>query len=102
MIELLNNADKSNIVFATIREYKSGENDISILIFTKVCQLIIQKKAQFDHIDTQDIYDNTKECFDFYNAFIKEHNLELPLIPSEHYDLVVEMCNKAIKEEIND
>lgn len=95
---LLTDIDKSNIIFTAIRDYKQGESDFFILITLAVFNTISNKKSQLDVIDTQILYEEISDCFDFFNAFIKEKNMELPEIPSEHYDITMYMINDVIDD----
>lgn len=84
------------IILSAIRDYKPNENDIAILIVEKVCNQI--SKTVDTQIDTQDIYDEVAECFDFYNDFIKERNVDLKEIDDGFYELVKEYLNIIVGE----
>ena len=47
--------------------------------------------------DTQEIYDIIIECFDFYNDFIKEKNINLKPIEDGFYELVEIYINDIVK-----
>lgn len=93
---LINDTEKSNIIFKAIQEYKPGENDFSILISVKVMEAITKNKNNFDHVDPQDILEEIEDTFDFFNDFIKERKINLPNIPENHKNLVEEMMNQGM------
>lgn len=93
---LISDAERSNIIFKSIQEYKPGENDFSILISVKIIAAIIKNKDQFGQIDAQDIYKEIEDTFDFFNDFIKERKIDLPEIPEDHKELVKEMMNQGM------
>ena len=93
---LINDAERSNIVFQAIKEYKEGENDFSILISVKVMAAINKNKNQFGKIDAQDIFEEIEDTFDFFNDFIEKRKINLPKIPSEHYTLLEYKINEAM------
>ena len=84
------------IILSAIRDYKTGENDISILIVEKVvAQIIDCVNSQFT---TQDIFDEIIEVFNFYNDFITQKKIKMQLIPDEMGELVEVYINEVIKE----
>ena len=93
---LLSDNEHLTIILSAIRDYKPGENDIAILIVEKVSQQIIDLVDK--QFNTQDIYNEVEECFDFYNAFIKERNVDLKPIEEGFYELVKEYLNMVVKE----
>lgn len=94
---LLSDEERFSIVLNTIREHQNGINDIPMIIVDKVCKQVIQSVNK--QIDTQEIYDEVVECFNFYNDLVKEKNLsDLPIIEDEFYDLVEVFLNDVIKE----
>ena len=96
---LLSDEEHFAIVLSAIRDYVPNETDIAILIVEKVSnQLLNLTNEQFS---TQDIYDEVVECFDFYNDFVKEKNIDLKTIGDEIYELVLMYLN-AIVEEYNE
>lgn len=97
MVELLTDVDMANIIFLAIQKH-SGSNTIATDIIDLVVQKMITKKDSID--STQDICDTILECFDLYNAFINEKNMDLPYINDESYDLVVDVLNNIIGEMI--
>ena len=97
-MDLLTDIEKSNIIFKAIRNYKPGENDFFVLITIEVFNVITHKKMQLGTIDTKDLYEEISDCFDFFNSFVVEKNMDLPKIPKEHYDLTMYMINDAIND----
>ena len=94
---LLSDEERFSIVLNTIREHQNGINDIPMIIVDKVCKQVIQSVNK--QIDTQEIYDEVVECFNFYNDLVKEKKIsDLPIIENEFYDLVEVFLNDAIKE----
>lgn len=92
---MLNNNDRLMIILTSIRNYTKGK-DIYTLITEEVCRIILLKNDS--KISTQDIYDDITECFDFYNSFIAEKNMDLPSIPDGAYDLVLAYLNNLLEE----
>lgn len=97
-MSLLSNEEKFSIVLASIRDYKEGENDIAILIVEKISKQLIDSINY--QIDTQDILDEVIECYNFYNDFIEQKNVNLKTIPKEWYELVEIYLNEIV-EEVN-
>lgn len=93
---LLTEEEHFTIVLSAIRDYIPGENDIAILIVEKVSnQIITSVDKQFS---TQDIYDEVAECFNFYNDFIREKNVDLKVIDEGFYELVKQYLNMIVEE----
>lgn len=93
---LLSDEEHFTIILSAIRDYTPGETDIAILIVEKVSnQLSGLVNQQFS---TQDIYDEVVECFDFYNDFIKEKNIDLKFINDDVYELVLMYLNMIVEE----
>ena len=93
---LLSDEEHLTIILSAIRDYTPGETDIAILIVEKVSnQLSGLVHQQFS---TQDIYDEVVECFDFYNDFIKEKNIDLKFINDDVYELVLMYLNMIVEE----
>ena len=84
------------IILSAIRDYQPGENDIPILIVEKVCNQI--PNSVDNQISTQDIYNEVEECYNFYNDFIKEKNVNLKVIEEGYYELVKEYLNIIVEE----
>lgn len=84
------------IILSAIRDYQTGENDIPILIVEKVCNQI--PNSVDNQISTQDIYNEVEECYNFYNDFIKEKNVNLKVIEEGYYELVKEYLNIIVEE----
>lgn len=93
---LLSDEKQFDILLSTIYDYQEGVNDIPILMVQKICQQLIQSIDK--QTDTQEIYDTVVDCFDFYNDFIKEKNVDLQPIEDGFYDLVELYINDIIKE----
>lgn len=93
---LLLDEEHLTIILSAIRDYTLGENDIAILIVQKVSnQLSTLVNEQFS---TQDIYDEVVECFDFYNDFVNEKNIDLKTIDDGMYELVLQYLNMIVEE----
>lgn len=99
MVELLTNIEMANIIFLAIQQYKGNENHIVTDIVRLTVKQILKKDIKID--DIQDVCDTVLECFDLYNAFIQEKNMNLPLINDESYDMIVNVLNNLIGEMIN-
>ena len=94
---LLDDVEMANIIFLTIQQHKAGENKI----VTDLIKTSLKKVQEKDIQDTQDICDTVIECFDFYNDFVNEKNMNLPLIQESSYDMIVALLNNIIGEMIN-
>lgn len=94
---LLSDEEHFGIIMMAIRDYIPGETDIAILIVEKVSKQIIESvDVQFT---TQDIYDEVIECFDFYNDFVTEKNIDLKKIDDSLYEFVRQQLNDIVEEE---
>lgn len=93
---LLSEEEHFTIVLSAIRDYTPGENDIAILIVEKVSNQIINSVS--DEFSTQDVYNEVAECFDFYNDFVKEKNIDLKIIEDGFYELVSQYLNIIVEE----
>lgn len=92
---LLSDEEQFNIILTTIYDYQEGVNDIAIIMVEKICSQLIDSINQ--PTDTQEIYDIIIECFDFYNDFIKEKNINLKPIEDGFYELVEIYINDIVK-----
>ncbi len=93
---LLSDNERLVIILSAIRDYIPGENDIAILIVEKVSKQIIDSvDTQFT---TQDIYDEVEECYNYYNDFIKEKQIDLKIIEEGYYELVKSYLNIIVEE----
>lgn len=99
MSELLSDVEMANVVFLAIQHHKSNENKIATDIVDLAIKQILKKKIQVD--DTQDICDVVFDCFDLYNSFVNEKNIQAPLIDDTSYDLIVSILNNIVGEMIN-
>ncbi len=98
-MSLLSDEEKFGIVLASIRDYKEGENDIAILIVEKLTKQLINSIN--NQIDTQDILNEVIECYNFYNDFIEQKNINLKTISEEWYKLSEIYMNQVVKEVNN-
>lgn len=93
---ILNDQQKMVLILNTIKGYKKDEDDIGILLVQNVA------KKLSDIIDspitTEDIYYEIEECFNFYNDFVKDKKVDLPLVNDKMNDLVVFYLNTIVKE----
>ena len=93
---LLSDNERLVIILSAIRDYIPGENDIAILIVEKVSKQIIDSvDTQFT---TQDIYDEVEECYNYYNDFIREKQIDLKIIEEGYYELVKSYLNIIVEE----
>ena len=95
---VLTKNDMRNIVFATINE-KPGEQT-AMTLMRKCCGKIAEKAI--GPIDTQEICDDVLECMDYYNDFVNEKNMNLPIIGENYYNLVVVVLNALMGEILNE
>ena len=97
---VLSNNDMRNIVFATINE-KPGEKT-AITLTRKACGKIVEKAKGKGQIDTQEIMDDVIECLNYYNDFVKEKNMELPIVGDTYFTLIELTLNALIGEILNE
>lgn len=95
---VLTENDMYNIIFQTIQQ-RPGENTATTLM-RNTCNAIVEKNSGL--IDTQEICDDVLNCFDYYNDFIKEKNMNLPIIGETYYNMVVVVLNALIGEILNE
>ena len=93
---LLTDEDHLAIIIMAIRDYIPGETDVAILIVEEVSNQII--KQVNDSFTTQDLYDEIVECFDFYNDFVTEKNIDLKTIDDSIYEFVRQQLNELVEE----
>lgn len=93
---LLTPNEHLTIILSSIRDYQPGENDIPILIVQKISKQLIESID--NQITTQDIYDEVEECFNFYNDFIENKNVDLEKIDDGFYELVKTYLNMIVEE----
>lgn len=93
---LLTPNEHLTIILSSIRDYQPGENDIPILIVQKISKQLIDSVD--NQITTQDIYDEVEECFNFYNDFIENKNVDLEKIDDGFYELVKTYLNMIVEE----
>lgn len=93
---LLTPNEHLTIILSSIRDYQPGENDIPILIVQKISKQLIDSVD--NQITTQDIYDEVEECFNFYNDFIEDKNVDLEKIDDGFYELVKTYLNMIVEE----
>ena len=92
---MLTNNDRLMIVLSAIRSYTKGK-DIYTLITEEACRVMLLNIKE--QVTTQDIYDEIVECFNLYNIFIVEKDIDLPSIPDGAYDLVLAYLNALVEE----
>lgn len=93
---LLTDEDHFGIIMMAIRDYIPGETDVAILIVEKVSNQIIESVDR--QFTTQDIYDEVVECFNFYNDFVTEKNIDLKKIDENMYEFVRIQLNNVVEE----
>lgn len=92
---MLSSEEHFNIILNAIHDYHEGENDIGILLVEKA---VIQLMQYQEATDTQEIFDEIVEIFDFYNDFIKEKDINLKEVDDGYYELVLMYLNEVQKE----
>ena len=95
---VLNENDMYNIIFKTIQQ-KPGELT-AMTLMRNACQAITDKVE--GGIDTQEICDDVLNCFDYYNDFIKEKKMNLPIVGETYYNMVVVVINALVGEILNE
>lgn len=93
---ILTDQQRMVLILNTIKQYNKDENDIGILLVQNVSKML--SNIIDAPITTEDIFYEIEESFDFYNDFIKDKNVDLPLIKEEMKDVVVYYLNTIIKE----
>lgn len=93
---ILTDQQRMVLILNTIKQYNKDENDIGILLVQNVSKML--SDIIDTPITTEDIFYEIEESFDFYNDFIKDKNVDLPLIKEEMKDVVVYYLNTIIKE----
>ena len=93
---ILTDQQRMVLILNTIKQYNKDENDIGILLVQNVSKML--SNIIDAPITTEDIFYEIEESFDFYNDFIKDKNVDLPLIEEEMKDVVVYYLNTIIKE----
>ena len=93
---LLTPNEHLTIILSSIRDYQPEENDIPVLIDQKISKQLIESVD--NQITTQDIYDEVEECFNFYNDFIEDKNVDLEKIDDDFYELVKTYLNMIVEE----
>lgn len=93
---ILSDEEHFTIVLSAVRDYQEGKNDIPILIVEKVTNQI--KESLDKQIDTQDIYDEIVEVFDYYNDFIDKKGVDLKKIQDDFYEVTKEYLNQIVEE----
>ena len=95
---VLSEDDMYNIIFKTIQQ-KPGEKTAMTLI-RNTFDIIIKKNQSV--IDTQEICDDVLNCFDYYNDFIQEKQMNLPIVGETYYNMVVIVINALVGEMLNE
>ena len=93
---ILTDQQRMVLILNTIKQYNKDEDDIGILLVQNVSKML--SDIIDTPITTEDIFYEIEESFDFYNDFIKDKNVDLPLIKEEMKDVVVYYLNTIIKE----
>ena len=93
---ILTDQQRMVLILNTIKQYNKDEDDIGILLVQNVSKML--SNIIDAPITTEDIFYEIEESFDFYNDFIKDKNVDLPLIKEEMKDVVVYYLNIIIKE----
>ena len=92
---ILDDNDKFAIILKSVRLY-TNDSDIYTIITEEACKKMITSINTV--VDTQQIYDEIVDCFNLYNDFIREKEIDLPSIPKEAYDLVRAYINDLLGE----
>lgn len=95
---VLTENDMYNIIFQTIQQ--KPKDKTAMVLMRNACDMIVKKNKGL--IDTQEICDDMLNCFDYYNDFIKEKNMNLPVIGETYYNMVVVVLNALIGEILNE
>ena len=93
---ILTDQQRMVLILNTIKQYNKDENDIGILLVQNISKIL--SNIIDAPITTEDIFHEIEESFDFYNDFIKDKNVDLPLIKEEMKDVVVYYLNTITKE----
>lgn len=82
-----------DLIFNIILDHKSGD-PIASKIVRASCDYL--SKNVKDGCSTEDICDSVLSCFDFYNDYVDQKNIDLKKISKPEYDMTVIMLNAAI------
>lgn len=82
-----------DLLFDVLSNYETGAPIASKLVRSS-CDYLTENNEK--EISTEDISDSVLGLFDYYNDYVKEHNVNMQLITQNEYDMTVLMLNSAI------
>ena len=83
-----------DILYSIVSSYTTG-TPIASKFVRQICDFITQNAE--GPVATEDIRDSVFAGFDYYNSYVKERSIELPLISREEYMMTELMLNAAIE-----
>lgn len=92
---LLSDEQHFLIILYAIRHYDEKTDNIGILLFESVINEIITSVDT--HMTTQDVFNEVIELYNFYNDFVKEKKIDLPLVNDETIDIIESCMNEVIR-----
>lgn len=92
-MNVLSDDEMWNLLFEVISNHQAGEPVASKIVKSSCNYLTNNCK---DGLSTEDICDSVLGCFDYYNSYVKERNVDMQLITKNEYDMTVLMLNAAI------
>ena len=92
-------SNKDDIILESVSEFNPEDDTIFNLLSTNISLKITSElnKGRI-RITTQDMYDTFSECFDHYNAFVREKGMDLPSLEQKHYDMLIDIINDIVKK----
>lgn len=96
---VLNENDFYNIIFQTIQQ-KPGD-EIAMILMKNTCDEISKKNKGFSDEDEiyEEVYNDVLSCFNYYNAFVEEKKMPLPIISDWYYSMV-DIILKGLKGDV--
>lgn len=82
-----------DLLFDVLSNHQTGD-PIASKIVKSSCNYLSNNCE--DGLSTEDICDSVLGCFDYYNDYIKERNVNMQPITKNEYDMTVLMLNAAI------
>ena len=83
-----------DILYEVVSSHKDG-NPVASNFVRKICNYITENTKE--SVATEDIRDSVFAGFDYYNSYVKEKQIKLPLISSDEYQMTELMLNAAIE-----
>lgn len=98
VIMVLTEDDMFNISFDVVRDQNSKEHPAHS-VCNKAFQAILKTVNRDEEIiiDTVEIYEDIIDCFDYYNDFVTEKKIPVPLIDESYYLILADAINMGVE-----